>query len=191
MMRVALPVVAAVLALLIVVWPQLHETTKRFRLMEQSGISLKDGGDQQAVNARFTGTDVHNRPYTVTADSAVQSQKTPNTVTLAFPKADITTKAGAWIALSAESGLYHRNDKILDLNGDVTLFHDSGFEMHTASAKIEFSDNEAVGDKPVQGHGPMGTVNANGFRVIDGGKVIWFTGKSKLVFWPAARKAHK
>ena len=22
-------------------------------------------------------------------------------------------------------------------------------------------------------------------------KVIWFTGKSKLVFWPAARKAHK
>lgn len=189
LMRIALPVVAAVLALMIVIWPQLHETTKRFRLMEQSGISLKDGGDQQAVNARFTGTDTQNRPYTVTADSALQSQTTPDAVTLAFPKADITTKAGAWVALSAENGLYHRGDKILDLNGDVTLFHDSGFEMHTATARIDFNASDAVGDKPVQGHGPMGTVNARGFRMVDGGKVIWFTGKSKLVFWPSARKA--
>jgi lipopolysaccharide export system protein LptC len=190
-MRIALPVVAAVLALLIVIWPQLHESTKRFQLMESTGMSLKDGGDQQAVNARFTGTDARNRPYTLTADSAVQSQATPDAVTLAFPKADITTKTGAWIALSAENGLYHRRDKVLDLSGEVTLYHDSGFEMRTSSARIDFTDSGAVGDKPVQGHGPTGTVNAKGFRVIDGGKVIWFTGQSKLVFWPSAGKTGK
>jgi len=191
LMRIVLPVVAAVLVLLVVIWPQLNEDTHRFRLMEQSGISLKDGGDQQAVNARFTGTDAQNRPFTLTADSAVESQTTPDAVTLAFPKADITTKTGAWIALSAANGLYHRNDKILDLYGDVTMFHDSGFELRTASARIDFNQSDATGDQPVEGHGPMGTVKAKGFRVIDGGKQMWFTGQSKLVFWPSARQADK
>jgi lipopolysaccharide export system protein LptC len=191
MMRIVLPVVAAVLVLLVVIWPQLNEDTRRFRLMEQSGISLKDGGDQQAVNPRYTGTDAQNRPYSLTADSAVQSQTMPDAVTLAFPKADITMKSGAWIALSAQNGLYHRDAKTLDLNGDVTMFHDSGFEMRTASARIDFNDSGAVGNQPVEGHGPMGTVQATGFRVIDGGKQIWFTGRSKLVFWPSARKDGK
>ena len=185
-MRITLPVVAGVLILLVVIWPQIEDDARTFRLMEPGALSVTDGGDQQVVNARFTGLDDENRPFTVIADSATQTQANPDEVTLAFPKADVTLEDGAWIALSGEEGRYSRSRETLNLNGDVTLFHDSGFEIRTAEALIDFATNIAVGEKPVQGHGPSGTLSASGFRVLDGGKRIWFAGPSRMVFWPKA-----
>lgn len=190
-MRIILPVVAGVVVLLVVIWPQLTEDAGRFALMAPSAVTLKDGGDQQVVNARFTGMDRNQQPFTVIADSATQSQQMPDRVSLAFPKADVTMKNGAWVALSGANGLYYRNRQALDLNGDVTLFHDSGFEMRTAAAHIDFNTNIASGDSPVQGQGPLGTLDAKGFRVVEGGRRIWFAGPSQVVFWPKAQEEQK
>ena len=185
-MRITLPLVAVAIVVLVVVWPQLTEKPKRFSL-NVSSVTTAETGAQQIINARFTGTDLANRPYSVTADSASQSENAPDLVYLAFPKADITLQSGAWLALSAETGTFDRKRQVLNLQGAVSLFHDMGHELRTSSADIFMKQGTASGNKPVFGHGPLGTVQSAGFRILDGGKRVLFTGKSRLVLYRAAK----
>lgn len=185
-MRIILPLVAMAIVVLVIAWPQLTERPKRFSL-NVSDIAMTESGAQQIVNARFTGTDSKNRPYTVTADTASQAKNAPDMIDLAFPKADITLQNGAWLALSAESGTFNRKIQVLNLMGGVNIFHDVGYQLSTAAANIFMKDGSAAGDKPVSGQGPIGTVEASGFRILDGGKRVIFTGKSRLVLYPAGK----
>ncbi len=152
-----------------------------------SNIATTETGAQQIINARFTGTDAENRPYSVTADTASQVKNAPDMVVLAFPKADITLQSGGWLALSAETGTFNRKKQVLSLQGRVSLFHDMGYELRTSAADIFMKQGTASGNKPVSGQGPIGTVQSAGFRILDGGKRVLFTGKSRLILFPAAK----
>ncbi len=187
LMKIVLPSVAAVLVALVVAWPQFQDVREGFRI-EIAKLQMPFSGGQHLANARFTGVDKRNRPYTVTADSAVQTDERPGVVDLAHPKADITLSNGAWVAASASQGTYTKRDELLRLNGQVDLFHDTGFEMHTPSALVDLKNGTAAGDQPVQGHGPSGALNSAGFRIYDGGKRILFTGKARLILRPDANR---
>jgi lipopolysaccharide export system protein LptC len=185
-MRITLPLVAVAIVVLVVAWPQLTAKPKKFSL-SVSSVTTAETGAQQIINARFTGTDAANRPYSVTADTASQAENTPDMVDLAFPKADITLQSGAWLALSAETGTFNRKSQVLNLHGAVSLFHDMGYELRTSAADIFIKQGTASGNKPVSGHGPIGTVQSAGFRILDGGKRVLFTGKTRLVLYRTAQ----
>jgi len=185
-MRIALPLVAAAIVVMVVAWPQLTEKPKRFSL-SVSDFTTTETGAQQIINARFTGTDAENRPYSVTADTASQAKNTPDMIELAFPKADMTMKDGDWLAMSAETGTFNRKIQVLNLKGAVTLFHDKGYELRTSAADIFMKEGTASGNKSVSGQGPIGTLQSSGFRILDGGKRVFFTGKSRLVLYPTAK----
>ena len=89
------------------------------------------------------------------------------------------------MALSAETGLYDRGGQMLKLKGAVNLFHDTGYELHTSAARIDLARGTASGEEPVSGHGPLGTLTSHGFKVLDRGTRLLFTGKSRLVLFPA------
>lgn len=184
LMKVLLPALAVGLVLLVVVWPQVSDDDNRFRV----GVSELGPGQADSlnmINARFEGVDDENRPFTITADVATQAAGEPDLVELRLPKADITLADGAWVALTARSGRYDRKAKRLELSGGVSLFHDLGFELHTAAAEIDLDSGVASGDRPVSGQGPSGTLSAEGFRVEADGKRILFTGTSRLEVRPA------
>lgn len=181
-MRIVLPLVAAAIVVLVVTWPQLTEKPKKFSL-SLSNVTSSETGVQQIINARFTGTDAENRPYSVTADTASQTKSAPDLIDLSFPKADITLRDGAWLALSADTGTFNRKIQVLSLQGSVSLFHDQGYQLRTSSADIFMKQGEASGDKPVTGQGPVGTIRSAGFRILERGKRVIFTGKSRLVLY--------
>jgi lipopolysaccharide export system protein LptC len=132
-------------------------------------------------NFKYSSTDSSNRPYTITADSATQPQnKAVDTVTLVRPQANFTLSNNHWMTITAQSGLYHRNADVVDLTGDVTLFHDTGMTFHTKAAQIDMKAKIAGGSDPVDGKNPTSEINSEGFRVLDDGDVIIFTGKTKL-----------
>lgn len=190
MMKLVLPVIAAILIALVVAWPQLQDKKEGFRL-GLSNITVHEKGGQQVVNARFTGNDRDKRPFTVTADSAFQTEDKGDTFALEFPKADIAMSDGSWMALTAESGTYDKREQTLNLSGGVNLFHDEGYEFHTPTALINLRDGSAYGEQPVAGQGPLGTLQAAGFRVLDRGKRLIFSGKAKLVLHPARQRGSK
>ena len=189
-MKVLLPATAAALILLVVAWPQFTIDEGQFRL-SMSQLAPEQADSLTMLNARFEGVDDEDQPYTITADMATQSEDDKDLVTLELPKADITLEDGAWLALTARSGEYHKQSNILDLAGSVSLFHDRGFELQTEAARIDLNESTAEGVHPVKGQSSVGSIQAEGFRVLDRGARILFTGKSHLVVMPEAGGARR
>lgn len=184
-MKVALPLLAAGLVALLAVWSQLNLQETRFTL-GVTELAPDQIESLNMVNARFDGIDEKNRPYSVTADLVTQQGESADVIALTGPKADITLESGAWIALTAARGEFQRKAELLQLAGDVSLFHDRGFEMRTASAQVDLAQGIASGDQPVVGQGPAGELQAEGFRVSDDGQRIRFDGHARLLILPEA-----
>jgi lipopolysaccharide export system protein LptC len=184
-LKLLLPMIATALMLIVMIWPQLTSKDEGFRI-GVAEISVEDAKNLRMVNPRYMGVDDADRPYALTADIAKQTSGDDQMGRLTAPKADITLEDGTWIALTAESGSYYRDIRLLDLFGSVNLYHDEGFEIHTASAQFDLAKGDATGQDPVQGQGPFGTIEAQGFRITTGGKSIIFTGKSHMVILPSA-----
>lgn len=181
-LKVVLPALAVAMILLVVVWPQFAPDDSRFRL-GISDLSPDSAGNLTMVNPRFQGRDTEDRPFSVVAKSASQAKSGADRVELDAPKADITLADGAWVALTADNGVFYRDRQQLDLDGHVSLFHDHGFELHTAAALVDLKAGTATSTTPVSGQGPTGHLEAQGFRLEDKGRTIIFTGNSKLTLY--------
>ncbi len=186
-MKVLLPALAAGLAILVMAWPQFSAKDTGFRI-ETIRDAARLAKDLNMINARFSGIDETNRPYTLTADMASQSPDAEDLVNLQLPKADITLQDGTWLAINSQVGRYNRKTKMLDLDGSVNLFHDKGFEMFTDTAHIDLDAGRAEGNQPVTGQGPAGELSSEGFLILDRGATIVFTGKARLLLYPGARE---
>ena len=187
-MRYVLPLIAIILISLIVIWPIMSGTEEGFRIT-YSEISEVDGS-LKMVNARYMDTDERNQPFTVSASEASQHEANSTTIILQNITADIFNGAEKrnWYALTAKSGTYERNKKLLDLKGKVTLFPDVGHELVTESAHIDLGKGIAVGNEPIEGQSPFGLLNAGSFRLIEKGQTTFFGNRVKLVIFPNAHK---
>jgi lipopolysaccharide export system protein LptC len=126
----------------------------------------------------YQGVDVNNQPFTVIADKAVQKDK--NIVDLENISADMMRADGKWLALKALSGQLDNQKKHMTLVGGVSLFYEGGIEFNTKQAYVDMAGGRAYGDSPVQGQGPMGTITANSFEVLERGKSIRFNGSVRM-----------
>ncbi|MDV7339471.1 LPS export ABC transporter periplasmic protein LptC [Terasakiella sp. A23] len=176
-LKLLLPVIAVLLVIMIIIWPHLRADSKRFSI-GFSNIELSEAKDPSMINARYTGTDSENQPFSVTADIAKRIDGDTQSILLELPKADITLSDGSWLVLTSDNGIFDRPTQYLELDGAVNLFHDSGYEMHTKTAGIDLANGSAEGHNPVVGQGPFGRIESEGFRLIDKGKTIIFTGKT-------------
>ena len=189
-MKVILPAMAVALILLVVAWPQFSANKENFRIgISQLGFGRPE--NLSMLNARFDGLDDRDRPFTITSDVATQSRDDENLIDLELPKGDMTLSDGAWLAVTARAGRYDRKKRLLDLNGAVSLFHDKGFELRTEAARIDLVDASAEGNMPVRGQGTFGQIESEGFRVLDRGRRIIFTGRSRLTLLPSAEGASR
>ncbi len=185
LMKVVLPITAAVLAVMVVVWPYMGGREGGIPLSFATiGVTIDD--TVYMANARYLGTDDKNQPYTITADQVTQERDDPDTIRLTLPKADILLDDGAWLVLTANSGTLRRDREILLLDGAVSIFSDAGYELHTERAEIDLRASRAYGNMPVEGQGPFGMLNADGFRLEDKGRTIHFEGRVRLVVYPKA-----
>ncbi|PKU23426.1 LPS export ABC transporter periplasmic protein LptC [Telmatospirillum siberiense] len=187
LMKMALPAIAAALLGLIFVWPKLAPRDEAFQVAF-ANFNMKAVDTLSMAKPRYFGTDDKNLPFTLTADTATQVDQQNMAVALEKPVADLTNKDGSGMVVNSDVGFYRQKDGTLDLMGHVDLFQDSGYEMHTDSARIEVGPGNATGDEPAHGHGPSGTIEGEGFRLWERGKTILFTGKSKAVLTMAKNK---
>lgn len=183
LMKYSLPVLAGIVVVLVVIWPELASQPDKFRL-GLSDLNVETAGGQRVLNARFTGVDRDDRPFSVTASSAIQAPGAKERIDLSEPKADLTLRGDSWVAITSPEGVFWRDSEILDLVGGVELYHDEGYEFRTELARIDFRGGTASGDEAVHGQGQFGTISAEGFRVLDSGERIVFAGKARLVLYP-------
>ena len=185
-LKLLLPALAAVLIALVAFWPQLRDRTNEFRVQFVT-IGSQEAETVSMVNPRFLGVDQVDRHYTITAGRATQMDD--GRINLENPRGDMALKDGSWIVLSGNTGTYYKPRQVLDLLGDVNLYHDAGYEFHTEKASINLQEGTAAGDMPTAGQGPAGHVQSEGFRIFDQGDRVHFTGKARLVLYGAGGTA--
>ena len=186
-MRYALPLGALLLLGLVVIWPLVTGREDGFRISFSDAPNLD--GSLRMVNARYLGVDNRNQPYTVTAAEASQSQPNSPFVTLQDISADVflDDRRGQWLALTAREGLYQRDERYLDLAGDVSIFSDQGHEFHTARAHVDLAARTADGDAPLDGQGPLGLLQAGNFFFDDNAQSMFFGGGVEMTVFPGGR----
>jgi len=182
-----LPLAAFAALAAVLLWPQLAGMEESVRVAYRKPSLDIPAGAASMIAPRFQGTDERGRPYTVTAETALQPGGS-DTVSLTQPRGDLTLEDGAWVLLEARAGLFRRDSRILDLEGEVALFHDSGYEVRTEAAEIDLRAGAARGDRPVAAQGPAGTLDAVGFEIIDRGNVLVFGGPARMLLLPQGRR---
>lgn len=190
LLKIVLPLVALSLIALVVLWSHLQQVDPGFRV-GFSSAGTEDARNLLMTNARYAGRNRSKQPYLVTAESALQDYSGADVIHLTQPKGDMTMTSGAWVALTAPVGTYRQQSQKLDLSGGVSLFHDSGLEFTSETAHIDLKDSTAVGHDPVTGHGPTADITSQGFRVLEDGDRVIFTGKAHLTLRRSAKPAAK
>ena len=184
-MKVLLPALAVALLGVVVAWPQINPD-KDFKA-GFAGINTRNVDTTSMAKPRYLGVDEKNHPYTVTADVATEVDPAQSVVALDAPKADMVTNDGSGVVVVGNAGYYRRQQQIMDVVGDVQMYHDKGYEAHTASARIDFGADKVTGDEPVTGNGPAGRLDGESFMLLDKGRTVFLNGKSHMTFNSVAR----
>lgn len=179
MAKRVLPLAAIGLLATIALWPEFESAAERGRIAFRQAGQVSPSA-LHLLNPRYQGLDEQNRPFTVTAASALQTAS-EEIVDLDGPRADMLLTDGGWIYLEAREGRFDKPRNQLNLAGDVTVHHADGTQFTTARAALDLQGGAAAGDDPVAAQGPFGTLNAEGFRLSDRGEVVIFTGRARVV----------
>lgn len=175
--KLALPVAA--LVIVGIVFANLSENPVAQQITDLPATADAAAGQVELVSARYEGVDEKGQPYTVTADKA---ERSPNKdeVLLENPKGDLGLENKSWIAVHADKGAYNMESAVLNLAGNVRLFHDEGYEILTDQAQVDIRARTLRSDAPVQGQGPVGSLRARSMQMTDGGNLIVFGGPATL-----------
>ena len=154
-----------------------HKENERFNLTYQS-LNEGDTETPAMLNPKLQGVDARGRPYRVVAEKA--EQLAAQTVKLYQLQSFLHQKEET-MELSAKTGVVQIDKQQLTLDSDIHFKHGDNFQLATDSAEVNFKDGSVQGDSPIYGAAPMGTLQAERFRATEGGEVVWFGGKVKLI----------
>jgi lipopolysaccharide export system protein LptC len=173
-LRLWLPLLAAVVMLMLFLWPVLLPNFK------MSDVAKKIP-DLVIDNLHYTGTDNKNEPYSLLAAQATRPAALRGIYDMTKPEGEITLQSGAWMDGKADFGRYDEIDKKLWLGGNVRMFHDKGYEVTTDEAQVDLNTDDAWSDKPVLIQGGFGTIRGVGFRFLDSGHTVVVEGPATAV----------
>lgn len=173
-----LPTIAGIFIALIVLWPEIAN------LMHPTEMSAEDMARSRGENgylksATYTGVDNSQRPFTITSNSARQT--TDDRLHLIAPVADLLEKKDKWYLIYSKSGDYMQQAGILDMVGEVTLYHDDGVLMHTPILDISLHQDVAASNHWVHAEGPFGVLDAQGFFIGQKEGMAQFKGPARVI----------
>jgi lipopolysaccharide export system protein LptC len=184
-MRIALPTLALLTLGLIVIWPGLQSRVGGVQLSFANIESVNS--ELRMMAPRLTGTDKQNRPYTITAKTAVPEINDSNLIKLDSVDGDMTLADGTWVNLTAPFGVYDKFLRRLELSGPIAFNTDKGYEINARSASVDLSKGSIISNEPIALQGPFGTLEANEARLTERGGRIHFDGNVHGIFMQALK----
>jgi len=170
--------VAIILLLSIAMWPELQHGLQSGRVTWRR-LAAIDPNAGQMVRPSYRGVDDAKRLYTISADTADRAG--PERLNLVAPIGDITLQNGTWLEGRGKTGVFIQHANELDLANGVMLYRQDGTMMWSKTATMNFKLGAATSNDYTHAEGPFGTLDAEGFTMVDKGSVIQFRGPAKLV----------
>ena len=83
--------------------------------------------------------------------------------------------------MSGNFGKFNKANQLLEISGDVTFSDKQSFTFNTSEAEMDFKKKVLLGHKKVTGGKKNSRITSEGFKILNKGNKIIFTGKSKLL----------
>lgn len=171
-LRVVLPAAAGAILLLLAGWVVVGSILANLGEARRPGQALI-----HMTNAHFYGRDSGGRPYVLAAVEASRNDNDLKQVALTRPTLTLDDGGPSPSRVTADTGVYREDDRILRLAGHVVLTTGGGDVFHTGRAVVDTMQGTVAGPTPVIGTGPQGSIDANAFDVYDRGARVVFRGE--------------
>ena len=186
-MKSLLPLAAIVILASVVAYWVIPRHQDKLSVTMRAAGNVKN--DLTMTKATFTGTDEKGNHFTVTAAEAVQDPKNRHKAELKQVQADMEFDNANWLNASAGRGFIDVDAGTLKLTGGISIYTDSGYELHTPSADVNIKTNVMQGIQKVTGHGPLGQFSADKFYFDRLRKQVKLNGHVRMRMYP--QKANK
>lgn len=137
----------------------------------------------EMTNTSFAGINKKGQPFEITVTEATRTPTNDEILILDKPRA-ITSANSERSVVSANNGLYVQNEKILELENNVTFEHAVGsdnYVLRTPAATVLIDEDRVESDQGVMGEGPGGnTLSADRMKAYQSDGRIVFQGNVKL-----------
>ena len=123
----------------------------------------KDKSELRIANAKLIGSDEKNRPYVITAKSALKNSVKKNTMILYSVEADISIEKGKWLLLQTKEASYDHDKKILSSQDLVKIYYNNGTSLESSNIDYNISSGLIKGNNGITMFGKWGVIESGSF----------------------------
>lgn len=142
-------------------------------------VAMTDGRIVMA-KPKMEGFDADKRPYTMTAERAIQQSASSSIVELEKIAADLPFGRAETAKLTADGGVFDNAANKLDLKDNIRFSTSDGIKAVLTKARINLSTNEMTSESPVDIVTEGSHITADRMIIEKGGKVFVFEGRVRL-----------
>ena len=128
------------------------------------------------TNPHFFGRDNQGRAFTLGARQAARDERSFQTVLLQYPTLTLDTGGPHPSTLTADTGVYHEDSRLLLLKGNVRGDSQKTSQFATDEALVNTRTGAVTGPTALAAKGGPGDVNAQSFDVFEKGDRVIFKG---------------
>jgi lipopolysaccharide export system protein LptC len=154
------------------------------------GEAAFSDGKLVMANPKLEGF-TNNRPYTMTAERALQDPKETEVIELEGINARVPVDDENWADIDATSGVFDRKKNTLVVDKPITVITTDGKKALLQSAFVNVRTGMLTTDQPIDISMDGVRVTADSMQVLKNGKVLVFEKKVKMNIEPGRMKTAK
>ena len=148
-------------------------------LLDRNKVA-QTGDRLRVANAMYRGIDGQGRPFTLTADNAVQASIREPVVKMDKLAARLRLTDGP-AELIAQNGAYNYRDETVAVQGPVVFTAADGYRMTTQNVSIDLKGRKVGGNGGVSGAVPAGTFRADRVSADLDQRIVTMDGNVRMV----------
>ena len=129
---------------------------------------------------KFIGTDKKKQPFKVMAKKATRLKESPDIFNLENPTGEIKSGEEKFF-LRGDQGVFDKKIQQLKVEGNVKFNNENNMVFNTSEMYFDFKKEILLGDKKVEGKKNNSIIISEGFKILNNGNQIHFTGKTRLL----------
>lgn len=177
--KLALPAIAAILAVTLIIFPSLKDDIKDF------GLEFSIGkGEIEQLNIKNTTmyvTDEKNRVNNFVSEQIQETYVNSKIYDLISPEGMMPLDEIEWLNIKSPKGVFDQNTSLLTLTDTVEIFYSKGMNISTKEASFDFNKSYGYSNHPITGEGFIGKIDAQGFEYNGKDNTLSFTGKTHIL----------
>ena len=134
-------------------------------------------------NALYRGQDAQGRPFSLTADEAVQRSSAEGIVRMSDIVARLLMAEGP-ARISADGGQYDIDAERIDVTGTMRMEAADGYRMRATGVSVDLASKTVTGAGGVEGAVPAGTFRADRLEADLAARTVTLLGNARLRMEP-------